>query len=161
MAYRGTNSCKLYKCLLRIMNFTGNKRALLAGLFILFSGLIASYLAFTLKRYPLFEFSVRRLQFYFSILIGVSYQKSLYMQVNDIDWTRNWLYMTILDYYGSTFALSAIVLTSEPWPYGIIWSAAFCLLGSPFCCAYIAYRVIFKTIELKNNQTQPKIQDNE
>ena len=56
--------------------------------------------------------------------------------------------MTILDYYGLAFALGVIVISSEPFPFGLLWTAAFCLLGSPFACLYVVYRLIYQTTQL-------------
>jgi hypothetical protein len=62
----------------------------------------------------------------------------------DIDWSNAWLYMTVLDFYGSTLCMCAIACYTEPnLLHGIIWSALFCLLGSPFVCAYTVYRLLF------------------
>ena len=58
------------------------------------------------------------------------------------EWCRSWLYMTVLDYYGSTIALSVIVLWSETnTAIGIGWVLLMNILGSPFACAYIVYRL--------------------
>ena len=44
--------------------------------------------------------------------------------------------MTVLDYYGSTIALSVIVLWSETnTTVGIGWVLLMNILGSPFACA--------------------------
>jgi hypothetical protein len=51
--------------------------------------------------------------------------------------------MTVLDYYGSTISLSVIVLWSETnTTVGIGWVLLMNILGSPFACAYIVYRLI-------------------
>ena len=51
--------------------------------------------------------------------------------------------MTVLDYYGSTISLSVIVLWSETnTAVGIGWVLLMNILGSPFACAYIVYRLI-------------------
>ena len=65
-------------------------------------------------------------------------------QPQDIDWSQAWLWMTVLDYYGSTLCLCAICLYTEEnvWT-GIVWSLLFCLLGSPFCCLYCVYRLLY------------------
>ena len=85
-----------------------SRKKLLTAVMIAFLGLtVFIYLSFTLHRYPLFDFAI-----------------------NDIDWTREWLYMTILDYYGATISLSVIVIYTEGFLYGSIWTLLFCLLGS-------------------------------
>lgn len=95
----------------------------------LFAGIgigIASYLSFMLFNFPLFDFAV-----------------------TDIIWTREWLYMTIIDYYGAVASLSVIVYFSEQNKIlAILWVLGFCLLGSPICCCYIIYRLKYKTIKL-------------
>ena len=82
-----------------------------AGIFVLV------YLCLTLYSYPLFPF-----------------------QMTDIDWTREWLIMTIVDYYGAVIALSGIVALNETPLVATLWIMSFCLLGSPFCCSYVVYR---------------------
>ena len=67
--------------------------------------------------------------------------------VNDIDWTRQWLYMTVVDYYGAAVCLVVIALLNEPILYGVLWGLGFCLLGSPICCSYMIYRVTMKSLE--------------
>ena len=97
-------------------------------IFTLFGFSILFYLIMTLQAYPLFPF-----------------------QMSNIDWTREWLIMTVLDYYGSTACFSVIVLFSEPLFYAIPWILSFNLLGSPFCCAYIVYRLyMYRTLSLSD-----------
>lgn len=93
---------------------------------------IFSYLCVMLTYFPLFAFAI-----------------------NDLIWTREWLYMTILDYEGAAMCLSLIAIFSEPYYLGFLWAIAFCLLGSPFCCVYIAYRLYFKSICLKDDDYRP------
>ena len=62
-------------------------------------------------------------------------------QNESLEWCRTWLYMTVVDYYGSTWALSAIIAWSESPVAAICWILAISLLGSPFACAYIVYRL--------------------
>lgn len=65
------------------------------------------------------------------------------------DVRRTWLYMTVADFYGSTIALSAVVAWSESTAAAIIWILLMNLLGSPFACAYVIYRVYkHKTLAL-------------
>ncbi len=62
---------------------------------------------------------------------------------------RTWLYMTVVDFYGSTLALSAVVAWSECTAAAVVWILLMNLLGSPFACAYIIYRVYkHKTLAL-------------
>lgn len=69
---------------------------------------IFGYLSYMLHAYPLLRFAV-----------------------HDLDWTREWLYMTVLDYYGVAFCLCAIAMASERLLIvGVLWSLGFCLLGS-------------------------------
>ena len=62
-------------------------------------------------------------------------------QNESLDWCRTWLYMTVVDYYGSTWALSAIIAWSESPIVATCWILSISLLGSPFACAYIVYRL--------------------
>jgi hypothetical protein len=57
--------------------------------------------------------------------------------------------MTVVDFYGSSIALSAVVAWSESTAVAVIWILLMNLLGSPFACAYIIYRVYkHKTLAL-------------
>lgn len=73
--------------------------------------------------------------------------------MTDINWTREWLMMTVLDYYGVAFCLAVIVVGSEDMPYGVLWSLGFCLLGSPIACLYIVYRLYYKGISLRERDS--------
>lgn len=76
-------------------------------------------ISYTLYNYPLFPF-----------------------QTDDLDWSVAWLMTTIIDFYGSTLCLAGIVLASESsWLSGILWTAGFCLLGSPVCCVWVILRL--------------------
>lgn len=75
------------------------------------------YLCQTLRAQPLFPF-----------------------QNENLEWCRTWLYMTVVDFYGSTWALSAIIAWSESPISAVLWILAISLLGSPFACAYVIYR---------------------
>lgn len=66
----------------------------------------------------------------------------------DIQWTKEWLYMAVLDYYGAALCLSAIAIASEGCVFGTFWALGFCVLGSPVCCCYIAHRLWCKGIVL-------------
>jgi hypothetical protein len=68
------------------------------------------YLSDILYRYPLFDWAF-----------------------TDLNWTQEWLIMTVIDYYGLALAMTVVVIFSEEsLVKGILWSLAFCLLGSPF-----------------------------
>ena len=65
------------------------------------------------------------------------------------DVRRTWLYMTVVDFYGSTLAMSAVVAWSESAGVAVAWILLMNLLGSPFACAYVVYRVYkHKTLAL-------------
>ena len=62
---------------------------------------------------------------------------------------RTWLYMTVVDFYGSTLAMSAVVARSESAAVAGVWILLMNLLGSPFACAYLVYRLYkHKTLAL-------------
>lgn len=96
---------------------------------------VFSYLTFMLIYFPLFDFAI-----------------------TDIVWTREWLYMTILDYEMSAICLGAIAIFSEGI-FGILWTLGFCLLGSPICCAYVVYRLLFKSLALMDDDYRHLYQD--
>lgn len=111
----------------------------LAALYLFLGIGIAGYLNSLLWRYPLTDFAV-----------------------TDIDWTREWLIMTVIDYYGVVAALSLITLLAEPFPYGLIWVIGYCLLGSPICCFYIVFRIATKSVVLREaGGIYPKLDPNE
>ena len=60
--------------------------------------------------------------------------------VQDLDWTNQWLMMSVADYYGAATCLCAIAVASESWPLGFLWCIGFFTLGSPVCCLYCAQR---------------------
>mmetsp|Transcript_5928 Transcript_5928/g.6049 ORF Transcript_5928/g.6049 Transcript_5928/m.6049 type:complete len:139 (+) Transcript_5928:100-516(+) len=105
-----------------------NKYPLLIAFFSLLALSLAIAIGVTCQSYPLFPF-----------------------KVNDLEWSKNWLIATVIDYYGAATCLCVIALLSEPALYmGIIWSIGFLLLGSPICCLYCIYRLVFKSLALKD-----------
>ena len=63
-------------------------------------------------------------------------------KLDSIAWTTTWLWMTIVDYYGATIPLCAIIYSSEKPLPATLWSLACLLLGCPFCCLYVALRAM-------------------
>jgi hypothetical protein len=64
--------------------------------------------------------------------------------VDNLEWTKNWLIATVIDYYGAATCLCVIALLSEPMLQGLAWSTGFLLLGSPICCLYCIYRWLIR-----------------
>lgn len=65
-------------------------------------------------------------------------------KLSDVRWLNAWLGMTVLDYYGAVLPLCAIALSSQTeLTSGLAWSAGFIFGGSPFCCAYVLYRLLY------------------
>ena len=72
----------------------------------------------------------------------------------DLEWCRTWLYMTVVDYYGSTWALSAVIAWSESPVVAVCWILAISLLGSPFACGYVVYRLYkYNTLSLESSHS--------
>ena len=69
------------------------------------------------------------------------YQPLFDWKLDDVDWLKNWLKMTVLDYYGAALPLCGIAISTEQNMQGFLWSAGFLFGGSPFCCAYMLYRL--------------------
>lgn len=93
----------------------------------------AALLCNTLARYPLFP-----------------------LQTQSLDWSLAWLATTVVDYYGSTLCLVAVIVASERTVVAVLWSLGCLLLGSPFCCAYMALRVLrHRSVALVDAATQP------
>ena len=88
-------------------------------------------------------------------LLGYScYHQPLFpFMLDSLEWCRLWLGTTVGDYYLVVASLSAIVIASERWIFGIIWVLGMCLLGSPVACLYIVFKV-FKGSSLKINDSQ-------
>ena len=104
---------------------------------------IALAIGVTCSVYPLFEFAGKQrftLRPKSLSLVQFSHILILFFLVTDLDWTKQWLITTVVDYYGAAICLCVITLLSEPFPNGILWSIGFLLLGSPVCCLYCAYR---------------------
>mmetsp|Transcript_45289 Transcript_45289/g.107771 ORF Transcript_45289/g.107771 Transcript_45289/m.107771 type:complete len:157 (-) Transcript_45289:181-651(-) len=57
-------------------------------------------------------------------------------------WAGAWLITTIGDYYVVAFCLSGIIIATEGLAKGIAWALAINLLGSPFACAYLIYKLL-------------------
>eukprot|EP01031_Cornospumella_fuschlensis_P034040 gene34040-41200_t len=110
---------------------SATKRLILAGAFGIFGVFIAVCISNTLHAFPLFSFAV-----------------------NDLAWTRAWLYTTVLDYYGVAVPLCFIAVLSEDVPYGFMWALGFLLLGSPVACAYLTMRILFKTAVLADRERE-------
>ena len=70
------------------------------------------------------------------------YQPLFPVQLDSVEWCRLWLGTTVADYYLVVASLSSIILATENWTLGILWVLGICLLGSPFACFYIVYRIV-------------------
>ena len=83
------------------------------------------------------------LGFICSVVLGITLCKHPLWEwkINDLDWVRTWLGMTVLDYYGAALALSGVAFSEQRFRVAFAWFLGFCLLGSPMCCAYMVYRV--------------------
>lgn len=69
--------------------------------------------------------------------------------MEDVDWTREWLVLSVMDYYAAAVALAIIALHSErSLLVGVLWSAGFFLLGGPLCLLYIVYRSAQMSLKL-------------
>lgn len=62
-------------------------------------------------------------------------------RLDDVGWTSSWLLVTTADYYGVSLVLTAMILCSEPLLRGIIFALCVNLLGCPFACLYLVYRI--------------------
>jgi hypothetical protein len=83
-----------------------------------------------------------------AVLVVTLHTKPLWKwELNNLDWVRAWLGMTVLDYYGAAIALSGIAISERGFAHGLVWSLGFCSLGSPACCAYMVYRAIPRVVK--------------
>jgi hypothetical protein len=76
-------------------------------------------------------------------------------QMENLDWTKAWLIMTVADYYGGVLPLCGIVLASEPNRIvAIAWATGILLLGSPCACGWMVWRlVLHQTIRMHDADT--------
>lgn len=63
---------------------------------------------------------------------------------SSLAWNSAWLVTTVVDYYGAALALCGVIVASESRRDGILWSLGCLLLGTPFCCFYVATRLLRK-----------------
>lgn len=128
------------------------RRWILLGGFFALGLIIFGYLSYMLSAYPLFNFAVST----FFAFVDFNVESYSAVQVDNLDWTREWLYMTILDYYGCAVCLSVIAVLTEDVPYGILWALGFCFLGSPVACLYMVMRLaVMKGISLRDRDPCP------
>jgi len=76
-------------------------------------------------------------------------------QMQNLAWTQEWLLMTVLDYYGGVLPLCGIVLASEGNRIvALAWVVAILLLGSPFACAWVVWRLLkHQTLRMMDAET--------
>lgn len=80
---------------------------------------------------------------FFGLTAYACYHQPLFpFQLDSLEWCRFWLGTTVADYYLVVASLSSIILATENWTLGILWVLGICLLGSPFACFYIVYRIV-------------------
>eukprot|EP00416_Gambierdiscus_australes_P014803 CAMPEP_0171074084 /NCGR_PEP_ID=MMETSP0766_2-20121228/11919_1 /TAXON_ID=439317 /ORGANISM="Gambierdiscus australes, Strain CAWD 149" /LENGTH=211 /DNA_ID=CAMNT_0011530839 /DNA_START=76 /DNA_END=711 /DNA_ORIENTATION=+ len=94
--------------------------ALLTGwAYVLVGVAFAVSLVFTLKSFPLFPFKPQ-----------------------SAAWSFAWLLQTIWDYYATAVCLCGVIIATEGWAVGGLWSLGILLLGSSFSCVYVAMRLL-------------------
>mmetsp|Transcript_10106 Transcript_10106/g.21424 ORF Transcript_10106/g.21424 Transcript_10106/m.21424 type:complete len:150 (-) Transcript_10106:1021-1470(-) len=60
------------------------------------------------------------------------------LQTDSLAWSNNWLFATVIDYYGACLCFCGVILgTEETWIKGVLWVLGCCLLGSPVCCLWM------------------------
>ena len=72
-------------------------------------------------------------------ITSTSYSYPLFpFQSDSLDWCKNWLVATVIDYYGAALCLCGVILSSEEtWFQGLMWTTGCLLLGSPICCLWV------------------------
>lgn len=66
------------------------------------------------------------------------------LQTDSLEWSNTWLLTTVIDFYGSTICLCGIIIaSSNSWISGMLWTVGCCLLGSPVCCLWILYQIVW------------------
>lgn len=56
---------------------------------------------------------------------------------HDAEWGQRWLVAAVVDYYTCALCLVGVILASEDWFWGFIWTASVLTMGAPFACAYL------------------------
>ena len=76
-------------------------------------------------------------------------------QMDNLKWAKAWLIMTVVDYYGAAVPLCALVLASENSRIVAgAWIVAILLLGSPFACAWMIWRLfLHQTLRMHDGET--------
>ena len=79
---------------------------------------------------------------FFALLTATILAQPLFpFRMDDVGWTSSWLLTTIADYYTAALCLCGVIVATDGRIYGILWTLAICVLGSPFACLWLAARV--------------------
>uniref|UniRef100_A0A7S1RVQ8 Uncharacterized protein n=1 Tax=Alexandrium catenella TaxID=2925 RepID=A0A7S1RVQ8_ALECA len=95
------------------------------------------------------------------VLLGVAFAASLVVTLgqhplfpfkpSSAAWSFAWLLQTIWDYYATALCLCGVIVATEGWATGGLWSLGILLLGSSFSCFYVATRLLRRgTIALRS-----------
>lgn len=83
------------------------------------------------------------IQVAFAVLFIWTYAKHPLFPVpsSDASWGKAWLITWVADYYLAAACICGIILASESWCCGIMWSLLVLVLGAPCACAYLVVRI--------------------
>jgi hypothetical protein len=76
------------------------------------------------------------------LLVTLSQHPLVPLKVTDVDWTTAWLVTTVFDYYAAALCLCGFIVATETRFAACLWCSAVLLLGGPFCCSYMIYRLV-------------------
>lgn len=95
---------------------SGGNKFVLMGLYAVLGALFAARLGWTLYKYPLIP-----------------------LQVDNAEWSFEWLLSTIGDYYTNSACLIGVTLATESAGSAAAWTLAQLTLGGPVNCAYVIF----------------------
>ena len=79
---------------------------------------------------------------FFALLTATILAQPLFpFRMDDVGWTSSWLLTTIADYYAAALCLCGVIVATDGRIYGLLWTLAICVLGSPFACLWLVRRV--------------------
>lgn len=64
------------------------------------------------------------------------------LRMDNLSWTAAWLKMTVGDFYLLAACFCLVLISSEGWQRGGLWSLCLCCLGSPVACVYLIWRAL-------------------
>lgn len=97
-------------------------------------------------------FSVLCVAIMIAMIVTLARSPLFPLQIDELSWTQDWLLFSVVDYYGASLCLCAIILATEQQiTFGGLWCLGVLLLGSPVACVYMAIRAAKASIALRSS----------